>query len=114
MKKILFVFILALIGFSGMMASNLFAACSSTTCYGKIHRIYYHSSGVLYIETDGDESVLGCTSPSGAYVTLPSDDPNFNRKYAMLLTAISQQMPIGLRIYTGSPTCEIAYLYLDD
>ncbi len=93
--------------------STSFADCSSTQCVGMIERLYTDSNGILYIATDGDERALDCTPPANVYMTLDPADPNFNRKYAMLLTAFSLNQEIGIRIVNGSPSCAISYFYID-
>ena len=90
-----------------------FADCSTTQCVGMIERLYTDSNGILYIASDGDERTLDCTPPANVYMTLDPSDPNFNRKYAMLLTAFSLNQEIGIRIVNGSPTCAISYFYID-
>lgn len=98
-----------------MMSGNVaFADCSDTVCVGTIERLYINSLGVLYIASDGDESNLDCTSPAGKYVTLLPTDENFDRKYAMMLTAMSLEKNVGLRVVTGSSQCELSYVYMDD
>lgn len=96
-----------------MANSAAFAACDEIRCYGKIQRLYMDSSGTLYIATDGDETSLNCTSPANVYVTMSSSDPNFDRQYAMLLTAFSLNQKVGLRIVVGSETCAVSYAYMD-
>lgn len=92
----------------------VFADCSTTTCVGKIKRLYHNSEGLLYIATDGDEGNLDCDAVSGRYVTLPPGDEYFDRRYAMLLTAMSLQKKVGLRIITGSDNCSLSYIYMED
>ena len=93
--------------------ATAFADCSNTQCVGLIERLYTDSNGTLFIASDGDERALGCTSPADVYMTLDPADPNFNRKYAMLLTAFSLNQEVGIRIVTGSPACAISYFYID-
>ena len=106
--------------FQVLMASTIllvsagvsFADCSSVGCTGKIERLYIDGT-TLYIASDGDESLLNCTSPANVYVTLPTSDPDFDRKYAMLLTAFSLKATVGLRINDGSAACSLNYVYVD-
>lgn len=101
-------------GFSVLISTTAFSACSSTACYGEIERLYTDSTGVLYIATDGDETALDCDAVSDVYITLPADDEHFNQKYAMLLTAISLKKNVGLRISTGSNNCSLSYIFMDN
>lgn len=100
-------------GLTMIFSSTVFADCSNIQCVGMIERLYTNSNGTLYVATDGDETALDCTPPAGVYMTLDPADPNFNRKYAMLLTAFSLNQEIGIRIINGSSTCAISYFYID-
>ena len=102
-----------LLGIITVLSSTAFADCSSNRCVGEIERLYTNSAGTLYIGSDGDETMLDCTSPNDVYMTLEASDPNFNRKYAMLLTAYSLNQEIGIRIVVGSPNCAVSYFYID-
>ena len=95
------------------LADIAYSACSTTTCYGKITRVYI-SGGTLYIATDGNEKSLNCTSPAGVYVTIPTSDPMLDEKYATLLTAMSLGNKVGLRIIPGDPHCAVSYVYMDN
>jgi len=101
------VFVVVLV-FAG--AAN--ADCSATNCNGKIERAYF-SGARLFIATDGDETALNCTSPAGVYVTIPTSDPDFDRKYAMVLTAMSLDATVGLRIVEGDAHCSLSYIFMD-
>jgi hypothetical protein len=70
--------------------------------------------GNLRIATDGDETVLNCTPVDGVYLTLQTDDPNFNRKYALLLTAYTLDQDVGIRIVEGTSNCAVSYFYVDN
>jgi hypothetical protein len=72
------------------------------------------SDGNLRIATDGDETLLNCTAVNDVYVTLQTDDPNFNRKYALLLTAYTLGQDVGIRMVEGSPNCAVSYFYVDN
>ena len=96
------------------LSTSAFAACSTIICEGTIERLYTDSAGVLYIATDGDESQLNCTSPLNVYVTMDPSDPNFDRKYAMMLTSMSMGYPVGLRIIDNDPNCAVSYIYTDN
>ena len=113
MKKQLFIFLMSLLACLAVFSSNVYAACSSTSCYGQIERLYI-SGGTLYISTDGDESFLDCTSPASVYVTLTTDNPNFKNLYAMMLTSMSLNNNIGFKIETGSSNCKLLYTYMDN
>ncbi len=110
-KKIAGFIVVGLVLFAAGFAS---AACSSTVCTGKIERLYTNAQGTLYIATDGNEQALNCTAPAGKYISMPATDENFDRKYALLLTALSLDKPVGLRIVTGSSDCALSYIFMDN
>ncbi|MFT5697854.1 MAG: hypothetical protein ACI8ZB_000708 [Desulforhopalus sp.] len=89
------------------------ADCNTTQCYGLIERLYVNEAGTLYIATDGDETALNCTSPADVYIVMLPNDTSFNRKYAMLLTAMTMEKKVGLRINEGSVNCSLNYAYVD-
>ena len=107
------IFSTVLMGTLTAVNSLAFADCSATTCYGAIQRLYVNTNGNLYIASDGDERNLDCDPVAGVYMTLPATDPNFNRKYAMLLTGYSLNQDVGIRIVTGSSNCTVSYFYID-
>jgi len=111
-KKIL-VGILAF-SFSVIFNTAAFSACSSNICVGEIERLYTNSAGLLYIATDGDETALDCNAVANVYITLPADDEHFNQKYALLLTAMSLNKTVGLRIINGSDNCSLSYVYVEN
>ena len=111
MKKQLFILMSVLVCLV-VFSANVYAACSSDRCYGKIERLYI-SGNELLISTDGDEAVLNCNAPNDVYVTIGIGDPNFKNYYAMMLTAMSLDNNIGLRIIEGSNRCTVTYTYTD-
>ena len=100
---------------SVMLYSNAIGACSTTRCDGTIERLYIHSGlQRLYVSTDGDETNLNCSSPNGVYITVPTDHTEFKNVYAMLLTAVSLNKPVALRIKEESAICELDYAYINN
>jgi hypothetical protein len=112
MKKQLVIF-MSLLACLVLFSANVYAECGSDRCYGKIERLYSNGN-ILYISTDGDESFLDCSSPAGVYVTISTDNPNFKNLYAMMLTSMSLNNMIGVRIENGSSSCNLLYTYMDN
>lgn len=108
-----FIIVALLVSFTFVFNSIAFADCSATACVGKIMRLYSDNAGNVLIGTDGDERVLDCTSPADVYITLPNTDPNFDRKYAMLLTAMTLDQAVTIRAITGSTNCSVGYIAID-
>ena len=113
MKRQKAIYVVCMVVFLVLFSSSVYAACTADRCVGKIERLYM-SGGTLYISTDGDESVLDCTAPAGVYITIPTSNPNFKNLYAMMLTSMSLNNTIGLRIENGSASCNLVYTYMDN
>lgn len=90
-----------------------FASCSTARCTGLIERLFFTSAGALYIATDGDERNLNCSAPGDVYITMTAESPVFNEQYAMLLTAMTLEQEVGLRIVEGSSNCALSYITID-
>ena len=113
MKKKQFICLMSLLACLVLFSANVYAECTSDRCYGKIERLYVNGS-TFFIGTDGDESFLDCTAPGGVYITVSTDNPNFKNLYAMMLTSMSLNNTIGLRIENGSSSCNLIYTYMDN
>ena len=111
MKKVIYV--MSMLVFLVVLSTNVYAACTADRCVGKIDRLYVNG-GTLFISTDGDETFLDCNAPGGVYITIPSTDPDFKNLYAMMLTSMSLNNTIGLRIENGSDKCKLIYTYMDN
>ena len=96
-----------------LFCSNVYADCNSDRCTGKIDRLYMNGE-TLYISTDGDETNLDCTAPGGVYLTISTTNPSFKNLYAMMLTSMSLNNTLGLRIENGSSNCSLVYTYMDN
>mgnify|MGYP000501257147 CR=1 FL=1 len=112
MKKTILVFLIALGCMISFSVSSM-AACSDKLCKGKVVKLRLHDN-ILYIGTDGDESQLNCTSPAGTYVSIPTGDPSFMQKYSLLLTAVSLDKTVTLRIKELSRICNVDYIIMDN
>jgi len=113
MKRQKLIYGVCMVVFLVLLSTSVYAACTANRCVGKIDRLYVQG-GTLYISTDGDETNLDCTPPRGVYITIPSSDPDFKNLYAMMLTAVSLNNTIGLRIENGSDRCTLIYTYMDN
>ena len=113
MKKKQLICLMSLLACLVVFSANVYAECTSDRCYGKIERLYVNGS-TFFIGTDGDESFLDCTAPGGVYITVSTDNPNFKNLYAMMLTSMSLNNTIGLRIENGSSNCNLIYTYMDN
>lgn len=111
MKRKMFCF-MTTVGLFLLLSSNVLAACSTKVCVGQIEKLYI-TGGKLYIGTDGDERNLNCSAVADVYVTLPTSNTDFKNYYAMMLTSMTMNNTIGLRIAEGSNGCELAYAYIE-
>ena len=111
MKKILLSTIVL-----GFMVSNAYGICDTTTCIGKIDKLFMSSGGTLYVGTDGDEKALDCAAGagnggvSGVYMSLKEGDVGKNAMYSLLLTAKTTGTPVSIRVETGSVDCRVLYV----
>ena len=113
MKRQKLIYGVCMVVFLVLLSTSVYADCTANRCVGKIDRLYV-TDGTLYISTDGDETNLDCTPVGGVYITIPSSDPDFKNLYAMMLTAVSLNNTIGLRIENGSDRCTLIYTYMDN
>ena len=113
MKRQKLIYGVCMVVFLVLLSTSVYAACTADRCVGKIDRLYVNG-GTLFISTDGDENNLDCTAPGGVYITIPSSDPDFKNLYAMMLTSMSLDNTIGLRIENGSDRCALIYTYMDN
>lgn len=111
MKKFMFVFLISIGCVCSVYAPGL-AACNAKMCIGKVVRLFLNNSK-LYIATDGDERALNCTAIANSFVSIPQSDPLFDQKYALLLTAVSLNKKVGIRIVESSAGCTVNYVYMD-
>jgi len=113
MKRLMLVSVIA-VGLLLSFSAASMAACSSLICIGKVSRLYF-SGDYLYIGTDGDEKALNCTSPAGGtLVSIPVTDQFLDQKYALLLTAVSLDKTVGIRINENTATCTVNYVYMNN
>lgn len=89
------------------------AECGANSCVGTIERVFLNQGGVLALRlNDLDIRDTSCTLSSN-YARLEPTNANFNRFYAMALTAYAGQTPITVRIIPSSASCEIQYLVME-
>ena len=87
------------------------AGCSGTSCSNvKIEKLYMTAGGTLYVGTDGTESALNCASPAGKYVSLAEGDVGKNAMYSLLLTAMTTNKKVSIKVVPNSETCKVQYL----
>lgn len=95
--------------FCVFLISNAYAACNNIRCSGKVKRLFV-SEVAIYVEMDGDMSLLNCPLHSNTYATLRSSHPFRSEIYSMLLAAHSTNSNSALiRISEGSSGCKINY-----
>ena len=93
-----------------------FANCTKNACSGVGKEVLLSiyptgwSDGRVYIQGPSDRSNLDCTLEEGNYMTLMSTHPLFKEIYSTVLTAISTQKPLTIRIKNGSANCEVSYV----
>ena len=106
-KKIIFFLIF-------MSSDFVYSQCNPDYCWPVyIDKLYVNSNGIIYIGTDGDESVLNCGAVSGVYVTLDLSDPGGDAIYSTLLTAQTTNKKVSIQVADGVTGCPIQYVTLD-
>ncbi len=105
MKKIL-MSVLAL----GIMSTSAYARCTASACEGNVERLYMTAGGTMYVQIEGDASLLNCTPPGGVYMSLKEGDVGKNSMYSLLLTAQTTNKPIIVRVVEGSSDCRVAFV----
>lgn len=111
--KILF-YVLTL---SAIASTSAQAACNDKFCEGSANdviRILYLSQGQnVWIEVPAADGVnLNCNRVEGKFLSLKPSHGLFKEVYSTLLTAVSQNLKVRLRIVEGSSDCEISYVFL--
>lgn len=110
MKSVLGAVLLSLIGGTINPAT---AQADHQRVRGKIKMLYPHSMGKIFVQMDHNLSTLNCTPMESRYLTLNSSQGLFNQIYATILAAHVSQRTITIRIYEGSPECQILYVMLE-
>ena len=113
MKNQKVIYFISMLVFLVLFSTSAYAYCTTNACVGEIDRLYM-TGGNLYISTVGDETSLDCNAVSDVYLTIPTSHPGFKNYYAMMLTSISMNKEIGLRIVNGSEGCTLAYVYMNN
>ncbi len=104
----------------GMLSSNIYGSCNSTSCTDKITKIYTTATGTIYIGTSGNEKALNCAAGAGnggvsnVYVSINPNSKGANAIYSLILTAKSLNKKVSLRIKENSSLCEIIYASLEN
>jgi len=97
----------------GTLSTAVYADCGSTGCYNvNVEKLYVAGNGNIYIGTDGDESLLDCTSPGNTLVTIINSHPGKNAIYSLLLTAKTTNKKVAIRTQNGSGNCQVEYAYM--
>ena len=98
----------------------MFAECSAERCVGLadniIKLIYLGSSGNIYIQGPADSNNLNCSLHGKKYMTLKggtNPHPLFKEIYSTILTGVSLNKNLVLRVIVGSTNCEITYITME-
>ncbi len=96
---------------------NASAECDVNGCTGKGNDVVVstyiasHGAGRIYLQAPAStKSNLGCDLVEGHYMTLSGDHPLFEESYSTILTALSTNKTLFVRIKNGSPICEVSYV----
>jgi hypothetical protein len=107
-------FKLSILAIGTLLSFNVFSACSANSCSGvgknALISVYPNSSGNIYLQAGAGKENLDCKLIEGHYMVLKSDHPVFEAAYSTILTALSSQKSLTVRIKNGSPICEVSYV----
>ena len=92
------------------------ANCSSISCTGNINDLFTNvylthlSDGIIYLElNDAYRTGLDCALTEGRSIELKSSHPLFKETYSTILTAISLNKQVFVRVPKAG-ACELYYL----
>ncbi|GAA4875662.1 hypothetical protein GCM10023333_06190 [Ferrimonas pelagia] len=77
-----------------------------------ITSVYPVSNGDVYLGAPKSSGNLNCELVEGAYLTLERGHSNFTQTYSLILTAISTEKRMNIRIVPGSTDCRISYVMM--
>lgn len=100
---------------STMLAAPLgYAGCVDRSCMGigieVVKSVYPSSTGDIYLEAPDDKTTLNCTLKEGQYMVLQSDHPLFREIYSTVLSALTSNKRLQVRIVEGSDNCQVSYV----
>lgn len=100
-----------------VFAAPAFAECSGVLCANVHISMLSAESGALgtndvWIQTTGTESSLTCVPDSGIHLKLAAGSQSKKEVYAMLLAAYVSDLPVTIRVVSGSQDCNVAYVFL--
>ncbi|WP_152547950.1 hypothetical protein [Photobacterium galatheae] len=97
-----------------LFSSTTWAACSPNQCHGigkdVLVSVYPSGTGHIYLEAPADKGKLNCQLVEGHYMTLKNTHPVFEAMYSTILTALSTQKKLTVRIVENSEGCEVMYV----
>lgn len=96
-----------------VFASKADAECSNVWCTGKITELYTHSdNNIVYIGTDGDETLLSCSPSENKFIVLSPAQPLFKELYSSLLSAALSEKVFQIRVNSDGGACRVVYTIL--
>ncbi|QUJ67371.1 hypothetical protein KDD30_15240 [Photobacterium sp. GJ3] len=96
------------------LSPTTWAACYPNQCQGVgkdiLVSVYPSSTGNIYLEAPAGKEKLNCKLAEGYYMTLKNTHPIFEVMYSTILTAVSTQKKLTVRIVENSEGCEVMYV----
>jgi hypothetical protein len=90
------------------------ADCSATGCYNVfVDQIQMTSTGNVWIQTSGTETLADCTPDSGILLQVAVSNPHMKEIYSLLLAAQLADKLVGIVINQGTSPCTVAYVTLN-
>jgi hypothetical protein len=89
------------------------ADCSATGCYNVLlDQIQMTSTGNVWIQTSGTETLADCTPDSGIFLQVPVSNTHMKEIYSMLLAAQLADKFVNIIVNQGTSPCTVSYVTL--
>ncbi|NAW63879.1 hypothetical protein [Photobacterium halotolerans] len=90
------------------------AECIPTACIGvgkeALLSVYPNQTGHIYLQAPAGKEKLNCKLVSDHFMVLKNTHPVFDAMYSTVLTALSTQKTLAVRIVENSEDCEVTYV----
>ena len=93
------------------LSSFVYADCTGGSCTSvKVESMQIDLSGVIYIQTNGNEAALNCRPEAGVFLKLKATTDGGKNIYSGLLSAQARDQRVDVRIIDNVSPCEVSYV----
>ncbi|MBV7262277.1 hypothetical protein KCG43_09730 [Photobacterium sp. WH24] len=97
-----------------VFSPTVLAECNPTGCIGigkeALLSVYPNHTGHIYLQAPAGKEKLNCKLVEGQFMVLKNTHPVFDAMYSTVLTALSTQKQLTVRIVENSEDCEVSYV----